>query len=166
MVNLAIMDTGYLTTTTTSGTQAPMANSGNVINLKTAEITFQGGGNVDNTPIINSNTETALNFGSISNAKITIQGLSDRTDVDDVDDLVELDKLRKTYGIKLLYATSTSTTIPIIYSLGTTDTHNGASGTFLGVGILHLHIRVTNFQVRQVANSKLLKYTIEAEVTG
>ena len=73
----------------------------------------------------------------------------------------ELDKSRKTLGIKLLYYGNIIDGYrDITDSIGTTD------ATHLSGTIPHFHVRVTNFQVRQKADSKLLKYTIECEVTG
>ena len=159
--NIAIIDTGFLTITTASGTQATMANSGNAMNLKSAEIVFQSGGNVDDSSIINSNSETALNFGSINNAKITVQGLMSRDNTADMDLLDDLDDLIKTLGIKLLYYTSiTDGFRDITDSIGSTDvTH--LSGT-----TPHIHVRVINFTARQIANTKILRYKLEMQKTG
>ncbi len=159
--NFVIIDTGYLTITTTTGTQATMSNSGSAINLKSVDITFQGGGNIDDSPIINSNSETALNFGSISNAKITITGVMTRDNTTDMDLMNDLDDLRKTLGIKLLYYSSTTDGHrDITDSIGVTDASH-LSGT-----TPHIHIRVTNFIIRQTGNSKILTYKLKMVQTG
>lgn len=165
------MDSGYLVTDSTTGTQATMANSGSAINLKSAEIIFHGGGNIDSAPVINAATtgasNTVLNFGSISNAKITVQGVIARDNTTDMDLLDDINDLRKTLGIKLLYYTSSSDGYrDITDSIGSTDTVHNGSGKLLSAGLPHFHVRVTNVTTRQVATSKLLRYTIEMMETG
>lgn len=160
MANLAIIDTGYLTITTTSGTQATMANSGSAISLQSAELSYQGGGNVDDSPVINASSSGAaianLNFGSISNAKIIIQGMLNRKSTTDMDLMNDLNDLRKTVGIKLLYYTSTTDGYrDITDSIGSIDAYH-LSGT-----TPHIHVRVTNFQIRHTSVSNLLRYTLE-----
>ena len=165
IANIAIIDTGYLTITTSSGNQATMANSGSAIDLKSVEIVYGGGGNIDDSPVVNAATTGAsnanINFGSISNAKITILGVMRRNDTTDMDLLKEMDKLRRTIGIKLLYYTSiTDGYRDLTDSIGSTDS------THLSGTTPHLHIRVTNFLARQVSNSNIVRYTIEAVETG
>jgi len=167
---IAIMDTGYLVTTTAedSGeTKATRANSGNAIVTKSTEVVFQGSGNIDNTPIINSNTNSTLNFGSISNAKLTISGMLDRKIDADMNLMAELNSLRKTLGIKLLYYTSaTDGYRDITDSIGASDTTHNGTGKSLAASIPHLHIRVTNFTIRQTMQSNILRYTLEMEETA
>lgn len=155
------MDTGYLTITTASGTQATMVNSGNAINLKSVEISYSGTGSVDSSPIISSFSASQSNFVSINNAKLQISGVLNRETTADMDLLDDLDDLRKTLGIKLLYYTSiTDGYRDITDSIGATD------ATHLSGTIPHLHVRITNFTTKQTSTSKLLKYTLDLEVTG
>lgn len=155
------MDTGYLTITTTSGIQATMSNSGNAINLKSAELSYSGTGNVDSSPIISSYSPSQSNFISINNAKLKLNGFLDRKVTADMDLMDDLDDLRKTLGIKLLYYTSiTDGYRDITDSIGSTD------ATHLSGTTPHLHIRVLNFTVRHLAGSTLLRYTLDMEVTG
>ena len=161
IANLIIIDTGYLSITTSSGTQATMANSGNTINLKTSSISYTGDRNVDDSPIINSNSESSLNTGSINNAKIIVQGVMKRDNTSDMDLLKEMNLLRKTFGIKLLYSSSTTDGYrEITDSIGSTDS------THLSGTTPHIHIRVLNFSVKQIADTKLLRYTLELQETG
>ena len=84
-----------------------------------------------------------------------------RDNTTDMDLLKEMDLLRKTFGIKLLYYTSiTDGYREITDSIGSTD------ATHLSGTTPHIHIRVLNFTVRQLANAKLLKYTFEMQETG
>jgi len=233
IANLVIIDTGYLTITST-GNQATMANSGSAINLKSVDIDYQGGGNIDDSPIINPSTTGAplstLNFGSSSNAKITIRGVINRktisttlneeltssdttitltstsefmhygrikidselidysgisgndltgcvrgvgdttaashsstttTTTSNADLMDDLNNLRKTIGIKLLYYSSiTDGFRDITDSIGSTDvTH--LSGT-----TPHIHVRVTNFTIKQSSKSNILRYTLEMVETA
>ena len=40
------------------------------------------------------------------------------------------------------------------------STHNG-TGKSLDANVPHLHVRITNFTIKQVAESRILKYTLE-----
>ncbi len=162
---LTIIDTGYLTITASTGTQATMANSGNAIGLKSAEMTFGGPANVDDSPVINAASTGAstanLNFGSITPATMTILGVMNRTNISDMDLLKEMDNLRKTVGIKLIYYSSFIDGYrELTNSIGSTDS------THLSGNIPHLHVRVTNFTARQVGTSKIVRYSIEMRETG
>jgi len=160
MANMAILDTGFLNILN-EGTQAPdIANSGTAIDLKTVDVTYQTGGNIDDSPIINDNAQANLNFGSISNAKITLSGILDRNVTADMDLMNELVELRRTYGIKLLYYTdSTDGFREITDSIGSTDTAH-LSGT-----IPHLHVRVGNVTFRDISTS-IVRYSIEMVETA
>jgi hypothetical protein len=165
MANMAIIDTGYLTITATAGTQATMANGGSAINLRSVEITFQGGGNIDDSPVINAATTGAsnanLNFASITNARIVVTGILDRTVDGDMDLMDDLNDLRKTLGIKLIYYTSTTDGFrDITDSIGSTDSAH-LSGT-----TPHLHVRVTDFTIRQGSDTNILRYTLEMRETA
>lgn len=161
IANLAIIDTGYLTITTTTGTQATRANSGSAINLKSTKINYSGGGNIDSSPIISSFSASQSNLISITNAKLKITGVMSRDNTTDMDLMDDLDDLRKTLGIKLLYYTSTTDGHrDITDSIGATDVQH-LSGT-----TPHLHVRCTNFTTEQTGNSKILRYTLDLEVTG
>lgn len=161
MADMEILDTGYLTTTTTSGTTAPRANSGSAIALKSVDVTYEGSGNIDNTPIINANTNAVLNFGSIGNAKVTLAATMNSNDTTAMDLMGDLNDLRKTLGIKLLYYGSTTDGYrDITDSIGSTDAQH-LSGT-----IPHLHVRVTNFTIRQTGEGRLLRYTLTMEETA
>lgn len=147
---------------TDSGTQAStLANSGNAINLKSVKISFQRGGNVDTSEIINSNSSPMAGFGSVTAAVITIQGVIDGKDATDMNLLDDLNDLLKTYGVKLLYYTDTTDGVrDITDSLGTdnsTDIHQ--TNNFSGIATPHFHVRVTNFQITQTPSS-FLRYTL------
>ena len=163
--HITIIDTGYLTITTTTGTQATMANSGSAITLQSIDMTYQGGSNIDDAPVINVSSSGAgaavLNFGSISNAKITINGILKRTVAADMNLMDDLDDLRKTIGIKLLYYSSiTDGYRDITDSIGSTDAYH-LSGT-----TPHIHVRVINFTIRQTSESDILRYTLECLETA
>jgi len=171
MANIAVIDSGYLVTDSTTGTQATMANSGSAINLKSVEIDFQAGGNVDTTPVINATSAGAsnakLNFGSINPSKITINGLASRKVTADMDLLDDLRDLTKTIGIKLLYYTSSTDGYrDITDSLGATDSVHNGTGKLLSADIPHIHCLVTNFIVRHTSDSNILRYTLELVETA
>ena len=165
MAQITIIDTGYLKTTTTTGTQATMVNSGSAITLHTAELTYDGGANIDDTSVINAQstgaTEAVLNFGSITNAKLILSGILRRTSTSEMDTMTLLNDLRKTLGIKLLYYSSTTDGYrDITDSIGSTDTYH------LGGTIPHIHVRATGFRIVHTADSSILKYTINLVSTA
>ena len=144
-------------------------NNGSAINLKSASLTFQAGANLDTSPVINTGTTGAstanLNFGSISNAKFTIKGVLNHSDSGDIDLAGYLNQLRKTVGIKLLYYTIASSDVPVFWSIGGTDAAHNGSGKDLAAGILHHHVRVTNFTLTQ-SGPNVLRYTLECVETA
>ena len=160
------MDTGYILTDSISGNQATRSNSGSAITLKSIEIGFQIGENIDTSPVINADSagipSAKLNLGSINSSKITITGLANRKVSGDMDLIGYLRTLIKTIGIKLLYYSSgTDGYRDITDTLGDTDvTHNG-SGKLLSVGIPHIHVLCSGFTVRQTSISNILRYTLE-----
>jgi len=163
MGNYAIIDTGYLTATSTTGTQAPLiANSGTAITLKVTNIAFETGNNTDTTEIINSATGPVVNFGSVKASKITVQGVIDKNDATDVARIIELEKLRRTYGVKLFYYTSiTDGYYDITDQLGDKNKNDAHKTTnFSSSAIPHIHVIVTNFQITQAETSHL-RYTLE-----
>jgi len=166
MANIAIIDTGYLNINDT-GTQAPTrVNSGSAIDLKSVSVSFQRKSNVDTTEIINSNSGPVVGFGTVTASKITIQGVLDSNTTADMNMMDELNDLLKTYGVKLLYYTSTADTYrDITDSLGDVnkdDIHK--TNNFSTVAVPHLHVKVVSFQITQTSNSHL-SYTLECVET-
>lgn len=168
MANITIIDTGYITATSVTGTQAPeIVNSGSAIELKAVNISYKSGGNVDASPIINNNTLPVVGFGSVTTGTITITGVLDVKDATDLDTLQDLNDLRRTYGIKLLYYNSTSDGYrDITDTLG--DTHKDdvhKANNFGGTATPHLHVRVINVSVTQTAGS-YVRYNLELVETA
>lgn len=169
MANLTVLDTGY-PNTTNNGTQlstANRANSGNAIELKAAEATFDASAGLDNTPIPAKYFDTDVNttasqvtFASVENPKITISGVLKRNSETDMNLIPELYKLVTTKGIKVLYYNSTSDGYrDLTDSLGSTDSYHVT-------GTKHLHIRVKNFSIRHTSDKMLLRYTLTCEIVG
>lgn len=166
MANIAIIDTGYIKTAA-SGTQAgTIANSGSAINLKSVNVSYQRASNVDSTEIINTNTGPVVGFGTVTAAKITIQGVLDSGTTADMDLMQDLNDCLKTYGIKLLYYTDASDGYrEITDSLGDAnknDVHK--TNNFSSTTTPHLHVRVVGFQITQTSN-RYLRYTLECVET-
>lgn len=163
MANLQIIDTGHITATNVSDTQAPtIANSGTAISLRGVSLSYQRGANVNSNEIINSNSSPVVGFGSTMAAKITIQGVLDSNNTSDMDLMDDINDLVKTYGVKLLsYSDTTDGYRDITDSIGyanRNDVHK--DNNYSGTATPHLHVRITNFQITQTANS-YLRYTLE-----
>ena len=161
MSDIKIIDTGYLTATSVTGTQATRANSGTAITLRSVSMNWQRAANIDDSPIINTNSGPAIGMGSVGAVKITISGIIDRNTsasmvlLDDLEDLVE------TYGVKLLYYDATTDTTVGLTTLGDknkNDLHK--TPFFSGTTTPHLHVRATNLSLREDTNSKI-RFTLE-----
>lgn len=168
MANIAILDTGYIRTdqsgTQVSGTGS-IANSGSAIELKGVSLSFDQKCNVDVTEIVSVNTTgnyaqgPVAGYGTITAGKVTIQGVLDSNSDTDMDLMKEIKNMLRTFGVKLLYYTSTTDGYrDITDSIGATDIIH-LSGT-----TPHLHVRFTSFQISQTADSHL-RYTLEAVTT-
>lgn len=162
MANLSIIDTGYLRADVQGSSQATQANSGNPINLKAVDITYDFTGNVDTEPIINSNDISKVGFGSVNTPKIVVSGILDRNSSNDMNLMKELKLLVKTYGIKLLYYSSTTDGYrDVTDSLGTENSDDWHKTTFFsGVSTPHLHVKIVGFRIAQKGTSQL-RYTLE-----
>jgi len=167
IANIAIIDTGYLNITDTGTQASTLANSGSAINLKSVTVTFQRKANINQTEIINTNSGPVIGFGSVSAGKITIKGVLDSNTDADMTLMIALNDLLHTYGVKLLYYTSTTDGYrDITDSLGDAnknDTHK--ADFFSDVAIPHLHLKFTNFQITRTAKSYLY-YTLEGFITN
>lgn len=167
IANLTIIDTGYLRADAAGLVQATRANSGTAIELKAIDINLQDAGNVDTEPIVNSNSSPVINFGSVSAGKITINGVLNRTVSADMDLLRALRDLRKTYGVKLLYYSSiTDGYDTILGEIGYDNKDDWHKATFFSdTATPHLHVKFTNFSIRQLGSSHL-RYTLECVETA
>lgn len=164
MASISIIDTGHLTTTNVSDTQAAtVVNSGSAITLKSVEFNYQGSANYDDSPLINTNSGSVVGFGSVNPSKITIRGFLNRTSSTDMDTMTLLNQLKSTYGVKLLYYSSTTDGYrDITDSLGTgnsSDVHK--DNNFGGTATPHLHVKITNFSTSDSADSNIIRYTLE-----
>lgn len=131
--SITILDTGFqssarlgkpknnYTDKTSLGTY--VCNSGNPITLKCPHISLRGGTNLSDEPNPSSNQPTETHFNTFDNDVYEIPFIIDVTDSTQRDLLVEINLLRKTIGVKLLYSSDTTTnlkTLPEI--LGRIDT--------------------------------------------
>lgn len=166
MANIAIIDTGYIQPTVVTGTQATRANSGSAIVFKSAELSYQGGANIDTSERIGSNSAPVAGFGSVTAAKITLKAVLDKNNSSDMLLLPEIDQLRFTYGTKLLYYSSTTDGYDgLVQTLGITNqTDNHITPFFSDTNTPHLHVRVTNVQYREMSSSHI-RLTVEMVTT-
>lgn len=151
-----------------TGTQAStLANSGSAITLKSVDISYERKANVDSTEIINTNTGPVVGFGTVTAGKITVNGVLDPNTTADMDLMDDLNDLLKTYGVKLLYYSSTTDGYrDITDSLGDAnkdDIHK--TDFFSSVSTPHLHVKVVAFSITQSAKTHL-RYTLEMVETN
>jgi hypothetical protein len=157
MASISIIDTGYISTSAT-GTQAPViVNSGTALVLKNTTVSYDGGSNTDESPVVGSATEPAVGYGSVNAPKISLSIVLDKSNTTDMSYVALLDQLRKTYGIKLLYYNSTTDGYrDITDTLGDVnkdDVHK--AGNFSGTATPHLHVRFTSFQITETVSSHM-----------
>lgn len=169
IANISILDTGYPNITNDGEQESTtnMANAGEEIELKSVEMNYDRSAGLDTGPSIGkyySSTEiaqTEINFASVDNPTIVINGVLNRTSSTDMDMIPELDKLVTTKGIKIVYYNSTTDGYrDLTDSIGSTDTYHLSNGT------KHLHVRVKSFSIRHTTNTLLLRFTLTCEVTA
>jgi len=165
MAQITILDTGYPNLTNTGSQDTTMANNGSAITIKTKDVSWDRGGNTDNTPPVakqesGSNYEAGdINFNSVENPKITVNGIIDRSSTTEMDLVPAMDKLCTTRGIKLFYySSSTDGYRDLTDSLGATDSYH-LSGT-----TPHLHVRVTDFKITHKSTNLYLEFSLTMEV--
>jgi hypothetical protein len=162
MATISIIDTGYLRTDVVSGTQAPViVNSSTAITLNVESLTYESGSNVDTAPLVNSSSNGVVGMGSVNNPKIVIKGVLNRASAADIGNMIFLERMRRTYGVKLLYYNdAASTYYNILNQMGAAnqnDVHKAAN--FSNVTTPHLHVKVIGFSTEDLPRS-FVRYTL------
>ena len=179
MIKMALIfmkDTGFIKPGSESGTAfsgSSIVNAGTEVPIKVDRIDYQRGTGLDDKPQPAAFTERNLNFVSITNPIIILQGIikgtgdltdgtsnkiniyggvSSYTDADgspstnELGFLELLDRMCKTKGYKNLYYKSSSNALTqnnLIYALGDTDSEEST--------YRHLHVRCKGINITQTA---------------
>ena len=173
MGQINIQDVGYVKPANT-GTQASAgnrANSGSVITIRTAEFTPNLARNMSTNPDLGSNTPAEVNLGSIENMQFRLTCRLDANSNTDMAKVQHLLNLIGTDGYKLMWYDYTSATLEdnngqLIYRLALNSKFghklsNGEKSAFtITDNFYHLHVFFFDIQPRQVANSKIITYTL------
>ena len=185
MTTIYLKDIGYIKPGQESGTQETViANEGNELPLKGVSISFARGMSFDNKPSPGTYEENRLNYVSVTNPVITINGtVSSKGDLsastntlkkinegtptikdwegstttDEIDILYVLDKLTTTKGYKELYYKDSTDNNSLIHGLGITDTYNAT--------YRHLHVMCKGIRITQNAISNNITWSLTCEVT-
>lgn len=131
MVNLKILDTGYVSNSTLgSQTQLSDANRSGYTGSAVAafdlnvegNISISGGVNTEEKPIIGTLTDNSSSLVSSNNRTIQISCTLTRDIVTsgyNVNNVIELSRLERTHGLKLLYPSATGDSMPtVVEALG------------------------------------------------
>ncbi len=165
MGKYALLDTGYANTAA-AGTQETRANSGNALVLNVESVSWQRatGTNSNANPGVYEDTE--VNFASISNPQLTVQGILQVSDSNYLTELAALDDMCITKGVKHFYMNEvTAPSKPITEVKGAT-THGSLS---VGSSIKSLLVRVINLSFSEPNNEQtkgVRRYTLKLEVTN
>ena len=125
MSNLKILDTGYVSNITrASQTQLSDADragyTGSAVaafDIKNTATPLSGDANLEQKPIINTLTENSSSLVSVSNRSIKVSFLLAKTIVTsgfNVNNVIELSRLERTLGMKILYPSATGDALPTI----------------------------------------------------
>lgn len=190
MANITILDSGYVSVSEEGSQETLISNSGSSITLKSVDLNYQRGQNVDDSPITGGDSNATLNPVSVSNPIITLTGSLNRTSSDDMNQIILLDGLVRSKGVKLLYYASTDADMSggdetdgwtsVISKLGEenldgdtnqkgdtiVDVHTQSGGSLYNSAdpFPHLHVFVTGLRITQSSSSGLLRFNITCEI--
>ena len=171
-----MIDTGFLTssregTNPKSGNNKDdleeyICNAGNPITLICGNFSLRGGTNLSDEPNPSSNAPAETSFNTFDNDVYEVPFLIDVTDSAERALLKEINLLRYTLGVKLLYSSDTSTTIKMLPEiLGKTNTAFNTSrinGVDLA-GIPLFICRVIGIQIDNTSASR--RYAVTGKLT-
>ena len=172
---ITLMDSGFLTSarqgTAKFGTNKNnlgeyICNGGNAITLVCGNFSLRGGTNLSDEPNPSSNAPTETHFNTFDNDVYEVPFLIDVTSSSERALLKEINVLRKTLGVKLLYSSDTSTTIKMLPEiLGRINTAFNTS-TINGVNLAGIPLficRVIGIQIDNASGSR--KYAVAGKLT-
>ena len=143
-----------------------VCNSGNPITLKCPDISLRGGTNLSDEPNPSSNKATETHFNTFDNDIYEVPFIIDVTSETERNLLKEINALRKTIGVKLLYSSDTTTNLKTLLEiLGRIDTKFNTSpikdANLAGIPIFVC--RVIGITVRNISTSR--KFMITGKLT-
>lgn len=163
MASITLKDTGYVNSkeegSQLTGT-TEIVNEGVAVEVKGVSLRYQRGVGIDDSPVPGKYDESQLNFVSVNNPVITLNGVVKRTNAVDMNKLRFLDLFCKTKGVKVLYYGSESDNwSDLIDSVGTKDNYTSHySGT-------HAHVRCSGLTANQDPNTNHIRFTLTCKVT-
>lgn len=139
MSQLKILDTGYVANVVSGATQLSDANragyTGSAVSsftLKASSISYATNPNIEQKPIIGSLTDNSSSLTSINPTVYTVSFILAKTITTsgwDVNNVYQFLRMDRTYGLKLLYPSSTGDSLPtIVEAMG--QANIGALGNF------------------------------------
>ena len=173
---ITIIDSGFLTslregTNPKEGTNKDVlgeyiCNAGNAITLTCDNLSLRGGTNLSDEPNPSSNAPTETSFNTFDNDIYEVPFMIDVTNSAERDLLKEINVLRKTLGVKLLYSSDILTNIKMLPEiLGRTDTKFNTS-EINGVNLAGIPLficRVIGIQIDNSSGSR--KFAVKGKLT-
>ena len=173
---ITIIDSGFLTslregTNPKEGTNKDVlgeyiCNAGNPITLVCGNFSLRGGTNLSDEANPSSNKATGTSFNTFDNDVYEVPFMIDVTSETERNLLKEINLLRYTLGVKLLYSSDTSTNIKMLPEiLGKTNTaFNTSSINGVNLSGIPLFIcRVIGIQIDNTSGSR--KYAVIGKLT-
>ena len=171
MTQITILDTGYNTSDrqgtakTGSDINSPgsyIANGGAAITLNCESLKMVGGTNLTAEPNPSSNNPAETSFNTFNNDTYTVPFKLDARSATDRALLKEINVLRKTVGVKLLYSSDTASSLKITPEIiGRTDTK--FHGNEITTGIPTIVCRVSGISIDFTSKSN--KYALSGKLT-
>lgn len=187
MAKLKLLDTGYVANATRSGKTQIAASlragwngttSVSALELDTDSIVRSRSVSTENNPTANTTTDSPTSLVSVQNKIFKVTGTMSRVPVTTgykYNNQVQFEKMEETRGLKILYPTDITDTLPtIVYGLGAVNTGSffsaaspsEQSGT-VATTIPYLIGRVKNIKLTDdCVNKNRLKFEFDFEVCG
>lgn len=165
-MDIKILDTGYISNAGTAlATQTQLGDTDragytgsdvSAMTLKVSSINLGGDVSLEDKPIINNLTENSTSLIGIKNRKIMINGIKQKS-IDssswDKNDVIQLSRIERTRGLKIIYPTNTTDTKKSLIEAFGAENTNGLFGVSspaeddgtVGTAVPYLVGRVRNF---------------------
>lgn len=186
MANLKILDTGYVSNET-RGTQTQLSDANRAgytgsavasISLNNSRISFNpSGANLEQKPIVNSLTDNSSSLVSVNNDRLRVEFILKKDIVTagwNVNNVIEIKRLMRTQGLKILYPSATGDSLPtVVEALGAENTGGNFSdgsptddsGTVSST-TPYLLGRIKSVSIQDGAESNFWNVSLEFEVSG
>jgi len=166
-MDLKIIDSGWLSKDRvgTQETTDNRANDGGVITLKSVSLALSGKALLNRDPIPGSFADAPVNINGYGNDVYSLTVVVDKSKSAEYDDLSEINRLRKTKGVKLIYpSVLTDSKKSLIELLGSTSTNFNDNEVGVSTPVIMGYFEQT--PMNDNATSSKFKITLRFVTTG